>query len=142
MPCQGCARNNINPYWKSIMRTKTIRVLIVDDDSKIRTSLTRDFEDAGFGVTSAVSAAEAKVILKTEEFDAILCDNQMTGATGTLLLADISKSFPKIKRFMLSGNISATQTFLVEKEIGVSQLFEKPCSSKTIIEAITKAVDC
>ena len=66
------------------MRTKTIRVLIVDDDSKIRTSLTRDFEDAGFGVTSAVSAAEAKVILKTEEFDAILCDNQMTGATGTL----------------------------------------------------------
>lgn len=122
------------------MASKNIRVLIVDDDPKIRASLDRDFEEAGFDVMTAISAAEAKSILSQKSFDAILCDNQMTGMTGTSLLGNVSRDYPNMKRFMLSGDISATQAFLVEKEIGVCGLFEKPCSSNKLIASIVEAV--
>lgn len=122
------------------MNTNTIKVLLVDDDSKLRSSLRREFEDADFLVVEAISVAEARVILAHETFDVVLCDNQMAGTNGTRLLAEVSKEYPDMKRFMLTGDISSTQSFLVEKEIGVCGLFEKPCSSAKLIEEIRKVV--
>lgn len=122
------------------MNTSNIKVLLVDDDSRLRASLRRDFEEAGLSVVEAISVAEARVILAREKFDVVLCDNQMAGTNGTRLLAEVSKEYPNMKRFMLTGDISSTQSFLVEKEIGVCGLFEKPCSSQTLIEEINKVI--
>lgn len=122
------------------MTNQPIRVLIVDDDSRLSASLGRDFEDAGVTVFTAVSAAEANAILKQQRFDAILSDNQMIGANGSRLLADVRKNYPETKRFMLSGDITASQRTLIENEIGVIQIFEKPCRSEVLITSIVDAV--
>jgi len=123
------------------MKNKTIRVLLIDDDPNLRRSLTRQFEEAGLDVETAISAAEAKVVLERNEFDAVLCDNHMVGTSGTNLLGFIRKNYPDIKRFMLSGDISSSQAFLVEHEIGVCGLFSKPCSSEKLVAAIEQAVE-
>lgn len=114
-------------------------VLIVDDDAKIRRSLSRAFEDEGFEVDVAISSAEARVLLDRNDFDAIICDNQMPGLNGTRFLAEISKTFPDVKRFMLTGDITNTEAFLVDKEIGVCALLEKPCSSEKLLAAVKTA---
>lgn len=114
-------------------------ILIVDDDEKIRRSLARTFEDDGFEVEVAISSAEARVLLDRNSFAAIICDNQMPGINGTRFLAEISKTQPDVKRFMLTGDITHTQAFLVDKEIGVCALFEKPCAGEKILDAVRKA---
>ncbi len=116
------------------------RVLLVDDDAKLLRGLARHFSAAGFEVATAISGSEAIVMLGQEEFEAIVCDNQMAGLTGTRLLGNIRSQFPNLKRFMLSGDISKTHAWLVENEIGVCRLFHKPCDHNELTTAVAEAI--
>ena len=117
-----------------------IRVLLVDDDPRLLASLGRRLDDAGFQVETAVSAEETTAILRAMKFDAMVCDNQMVGASGTKLLSTVSRSYPHMARFMLTGDISRTQEYLIENEIGADGLFYKPCNADVIASAITECV--
>lgn len=115
-------------------------ILLVDDNTKLLDGLARTFEENDFQVHKAISTAEAIVILNHNEIDVIISDNQMTGANGTRLLAFVCKSFPRVLRFMLTGDISRSQSIIVEHEIGVCQVFEKPCTSQIILESVVEAM--
>lgn len=111
-------------------------ILLVDDDEKLLRSFERHFGDSEFEVLTAISAAEALVLLNHAHVDAIVSDNQMTGTNGTRLLATVSKKYPHVLRYMLTGDISKSQAWLVENEIGVCRLFEKPCHPQEILSVI------
>ncbi len=117
-----------------------IHVLLVDDDERLLRSLQRSLGEAGFAVEAAISAAEASVMLQRYPIHAVVCDNQMVGTSGTRLLAEIRRDYPKIARFMLTGDISSAHSYLVEREIGVVALFSKPCAPAAIIRAIREHV--
>jgi DNA-binding NtrC family response regulator len=50
------------------------RILLVDDEDNIRLTLSLILRERGFQVSVAGSVLEAKKILKTQDFDALLCD--------------------------------------------------------------------
>ena len=116
------------------------KLLLVDDDAKLLRSISRHFDELGYDVESCISAAEARVLLGRQRFDAIVCDNQMVGTNGTTLLAETCQQYPDMARFMLSGNISNTQEYLLNWEIGVEQIFSKPCDLNELADAIEKAM--
>jgi two-component system phosphate regulon response regulator OmpR len=67
-------------------------VLVVDDDSRLRSLLHRYLSENGFRVTGAADADEARRRLKVLAFDLIVLDVMMPGETGLELTADLRRS--------------------------------------------------
>ncbi len=63
-------------------------LLVVDDDSRLRTLLVQFLTEQGFRVQAASNAAEARSQLACHHFDAIVLDVMMPGESGT----DLTKS--------------------------------------------------
>jgi two-component system phosphate regulon response regulator OmpR len=57
-------------------------LLVVDDDTRIRTLLQRFLTENGYRVTAAKDAAEARQLLESWEFDFIILDVMMPGEDG------------------------------------------------------------
>ena len=67
-------------------------ILVVDDDERIRTLLTRYLEQNGFLVCVASDAKVAREMLSRFQFDAIVLDIMMPGETGLDLTLDLRKT--------------------------------------------------
>jgi len=57
-------------------------LLVVDDDERLRTLLQRYLSKSGFRVTVAANAAEARALIKSLTFDAMVLDVMMPGENG------------------------------------------------------------
>ena len=58
------------------------RILLIDDDERLRDLLQRFLVEHGFLVTTATDAADARGILKYLAYDLIICDVMMPGEDG------------------------------------------------------------
>jgi two-component system phosphate regulon response regulator OmpR len=63
--------------------------LVVDDDQRLRSLLQRYLSANGFRVTAAADAAEARMLLKSIDFDGLILDVMMPGESGLDLAADL-----------------------------------------------------
>jgi len=66
------------------------RILVVDDDPRIRQLLLRILETSGFLGTAAADAAEARERLREQRYAAILIDVRMPGESGIDLLKHVT----------------------------------------------------
>jgi ActR/RegA family two-component response regulator len=60
--------------------TKHPKILLVDDNDSLRTTLSAVLADNQFQVTAAANVGEALRLINTEAFDVLLCDLHMPGA--------------------------------------------------------------
>ena len=67
-------------------------LLVVDDDSRLRSVLRRYLQRNGFRVTEAADAADARGKLGAFEFDLIVLDVMMPGESGLVLLSELRKT--------------------------------------------------
>ena len=67
-------------------------ILVVDDDTRIRTLLQRFLTQNGYRVTMAADAAEARLHLRNFTFDLIVLDVMMPGEDGMALTASLRKT--------------------------------------------------
>ena len=67
-------------------------ILVVDDDSRLRSLLHRYLSENGFRVTGASDANEARQRLLALAFDLIVLDVMMPGETGLELTADLRRT--------------------------------------------------
>jgi DNA-binding NtrC family response regulator len=74
---------------------KNARILIVDDEPLIRSTLAEYMTQEGFGVTACGGAEEALRAAAEQPFDAALCDVQMPGMDGIELLDRLLKISPQ-----------------------------------------------
>ena len=64
-------------------------ILVVDDDNRLRSLLKKFLRSEGFRVTSADSAAKARKLMKTLDFDLCILDVMMPQEDGLSFLADM-----------------------------------------------------
>jgi two-component system phosphate regulon response regulator OmpR len=67
-------------------------LLVVDDDRRIRSLLSRFLAGEGYRISTAESAAEARAMLTGLSFDLLILDVMMPGETGFKLAESIRKS--------------------------------------------------
>lgn len=79
------------------------RVLIVDDEEQIRRLLVRLLERQGHWCAAAGSAEDAAAVLAKYEFDLVLCDVKMPGASGLELATGILERHPDTAVIMVTG---------------------------------------
>lgn len=84
-------------------------ILIIDDEIKLRTLLSRILSMENFQVVQAEDCKSAMRILgQTPEIDVVLCDVKMPDGNGVALTKDIKQKYPFIEVILLTayGNIA------------------------------------
>src|SRR5580658_684157 len=80
-----------------------IKILIVDDDDALRTSLSSIFTTFGHTVRSAEDGFSALVEIRRSIPDVLLSDLNMPGMSGFELLSVFRRRFPAIQTIAMSG---------------------------------------
>jgi two-component system nitrogen regulation response regulator NtrX len=120
---------------------KPRRILVVDDETGIRQSLTGVLEDEGYAVESAATGEECLVRLPEGAFELVLLDIWLPGMDGLDVLAHIQE-MPFLERpavVMISGH-GNIETAVKATKLGALDFLEKPLSIEKIAVAAKNAL--
>lgn len=106
-------------------------LLVVDDDSRIRTLLHRFLSQNGYRVTVAASAAEARTKLDSLAFDLLVLDVMMPGENG-LDLARAVRARSSVPILMLTAR-SETDDRIAGLETGADDYLTKPFNPRELL---------
>jgi response regulator RpfG family c-di-GMP phosphodiesterase len=79
------------------------RILVVDDEASIRSSIGRYLQASGYEVVAAESVPAALDRLRESRFATLLCDIRFPGTSGMDLIPDALRLDPDLAILMLSG---------------------------------------
>jgi two-component system phosphate regulon response regulator OmpR len=106
-------------------------LLIVDDDRRIRSLLSRFLSERGFRVSMAADAAEARRILRGLDFDLLVVDVMMPGESGLDLVRGISQQ-RDTPILMLTAR-SETEQRIEGLEAGADDYLSKPFDPRELL---------
>jgi PAS domain S-box-containing protein len=116
--------------------TRSLRVLLVDDDILVSMGATDMLLDLGHSVTEAQSGAHALKLLETDSpFDIVVTDYAMPGMNGFELAQRIKERNPKLPIILATGYAELP----ADRSIEFGHL-SKPYTSKDLAAALEKAV--
>jgi DNA-binding NtrC family response regulator len=110
-------------------------IMIVDDEERLVSNITKIFEQLGSTVLRASRGKEALDLLKKIEVDVILLDVNMPGMNGFETLAAIKKRHPLVEVIMITGTFSRKQA-AEGLRLGAYDFVLKPVN---ISDLVTKA---
>jgi DNA-binding response OmpR family regulator len=118
------------------------RILIVDDDSSIRTSVRLCLEAAGYGVEQATQGADALEFIHRVGPDLVLLDLAMPVMDGMTVLAEIKTLFPqKAPRIVVMTAHGSVKTAIQAVRLGASDFLEKPFSPEELRQSVRSVLN-
>ncbi len=117
---------------------KKTRLLIVDDDQRIRATLSSYLRDSDYDVVTAASCAEARK-LNNENINVVLLDLMLPDGSGLDLLREFHQQFPRQILIMISGEASLADAVSAVKS-GAIDFLEKPLGPEKVVITIDNAL--
>jgi putative two-component system response regulator len=115
------------------------RVLVVDDETAIRTALSRFLRMRGFHAVPAGSGAAALETMQQQHFEAMVCDVRMPGMTGLELITPALAQEPDLAIVMLSAvNDAVTASTALAR--GAANYLVKPIELADLHGAVVEAL--
>jgi HD-like signal output (HDOD) protein/CheY-like chemotaxis protein len=114
------------------------RVLFVDDEQSILSSLQRGFFLADFEVVTALGAKAGLKILENKEFDIIISDFRMPDMDGIQFLKIVKNNNPNISRIILSGFVEHSAVLRSLTSGVASTYFAKPWDEEILAKRINQ----
>ena len=105
--------------------TQGMRVLVVDDEQNIRTTLTMTLESAGARVSSARNSEEALAILRRNPLDLVFLDLRLGEENGLDLLPRILTERPELSVVVITA-YATFDTAVEAVELGAQDYLPKP----------------
>jgi len=115
------------------------KILVIDDEAGIRSSLKGILEDEGFAVTTTETGEAGLDILKNENFDLVLLDIWLPQMSGLDVLAKIKTEEDNYQVVMISGHGSIA-TAVKATKLGAFDFLEKPLSLEKVVLTIKNAL--
>jgi putative nucleotidyltransferase with HDIG domain len=118
-----------------------MRIVFVDDDPDMLTSLRRSMRDMRneWTMEFALSGAAALADMAMTPADVVVTEMRMPGMDGWELLTEVKKRYPQTVRLVLSGDEDAASIMRV---VGTAQQYlAKPCDSGELKAAITRVYE-
>jgi CheY-like chemotaxis protein len=114
-------------------------ILLVDDEGCIRECVSRVLARAGYAVALAASGVEALQRVRTEAYDAVICDLRMPGLSGIALFDQLQQAAPALAGRILvaSGDLSQPDTTVFLMRTGAPALL-KPYATRDLLEALER----
>lgn len=110
-------------------------VLCVDDEPGILNAVRRSLRDEPYEVITAASCEEALGWLEDIPIDLVITDQRMPHMTGTELLHQVAKRFPKTARALLTA-YRTPSTICQGLESGTDTFLSKPWDDGVLIETV------
>lgn len=111
------------------------RILIVDDDPRIRQMVTRYFEDEGFLVTGASDGASMRKALADFTVDLILLDLVLPNSEDGLALAREIRATSDVPIVMLTGRDDVVDR-IIGLEVGADDYIPKPFHLREVLARV------
>lgn len=121
---------------------KNLKILIVDDEKNIRTTLGVSLADEGHEVKMAASLETAVKELKNDTFDLVLTDYRLGGPTGSDVIREVKHYQPKALIVVMTAYSSIENAIQVTRE-GAFDYLQKPFMNSQlehVIEKVTKVI--
>lgn len=115
------------------------RLLIVDDEEKVRKYLSSLLRNRGYRVDTAPEGTSALEMVNQNDFDLILLDVIMPGPNGLEVLQEIKRRKPNTEVIMLTGNASVN-TGVEGMRLGAFDYLLKPLDLKALTECLDEAL--
>jgi CheY-like chemotaxis protein len=113
------------------------RILIVDDESDLRTLLGTVLTTAGYEIKSASDGDEAIKLISKQKFDLTILDINMPTVNGIQVLKYLKEHCPSTKAIMLTGYADLKHA-MEAKEYGATDFIGKPYKVDDILTTIKR----
>ena len=112
-------------------------ILVVDDEPSVLLTYSMILRHHGYDVIGVATAREAKVVLKEQPFDMLVCDLALEGSRSGLDVLDFARTLYRgIPVILLTGY--ATRELGEEAERKHITLLSKPIEVKDLMDTIGK----
>ncbi len=108
------------------------KILVIDDESGIRSSLKGILEDEGFTVKTTDTGEKGLELLKTENFDLILLDIWLPEMNGIDILEKIKGQRENVQVVMITGH-GTVESAVKATKLGAFNFLEKPLSLEKVL---------
>jgi len=115
-----------------------MRILIVDDEKNIRTSLSRFFELHGNSPAAVETAEEALLQLRKGSFDCVVLDLRLPDLDGIQALQKMKEIDPYVPVILLTAHGTTGRAVEAIKK-GAFDFFEKPADEEKLLIAVRNA---
>jgi len=116
------------------------RILIVDDETNIRTALAKLLAKPGHTTKTAASAREALELLRSERFQIVISDLRMPGEDGLHLLREIKRLDPMIDVIMMTA-YGTIETAVEAMRQGAYDYIEKPVNQERLQIMLSRVLE-
>jgi two-component system, NtrC family, nitrogen regulation response regulator NtrX len=116
------------------------RILIVDDEKSIRTTLAAILNDEGYRPIAAGSGPEALARIGEEVPDLVILDIWLPDVDGIDTLAELKRQWPELPVIMVSGH-GTIETAVKATKLGAYDFVEKPLSLEKTLLVIDRALE-
>ncbi len=115
-----------------------LRVLLIDDEDRFRTSLATRLRNRGFRVMESGDPEEGIRILRRERPDVVVLDRKMPKMSGEEALREIKRIAPEVQVIMLTGHASMNSAAETGRLDAFAYL-EKPCDTEGLVDTLRAA---
>lgn len=119
------------------------RILVVDDEAHIRTTVKMALTKAGYDVVEAEDGEKAIQVIKSDDnplmVDMILCDMQMPKIDGAGAIAHFLKQFPSVPIVVMTGHPDIQTATKLMKQ-GIKDYLVKPIEKEKLLAVVEDAV--
>lgn len=114
------------------------KVLVIDDDTHLRTALRHAFVAEGYTVRDGATVAEAVLALDEGVPDLVVTDVRLPDGSGIDVVRAATARAPMPIVIAISGKASPSEAFAVA-EAGARAYLEKPLSFRKLLEEVERA---
>lgn len=115
------------------------RILVIDDEASIRSTLQGILEDEGYQVKTAESGEAGLDVLRSEAVDAVLLDVWLPSMSGIDVLQNIRSVDDAPQVIMISGH-GTIETAVKATKLGAYDFLEKPLSLQKVVITVQNAL--
>jgi DNA-binding NtrC family response regulator len=115
-------------------------ILLVDDQSSARLTLTALLKQNGHTLAQAATGADAVAKIEKNDFDVIITDLKLGQCSGLDILAASRKHNPRTEVIMLTG-YGSVETAVAAMKAGAIDYLTKPIDTEELLLAIGRAVE-
>ena len=114
------------------------RILIIDDESQIRSMLRLMLERVGYEIAEAPDGVEGIRQYRESPADLIITDLIMPNRDGIGMIIDLKKEFPRVKIIAMSGGgVNRPEGYLDgAKKLGATRTLTKPIDRDEMLQAV------
>ena len=115
-------------------------ILLVDDETIILKSLTKELREEHFSVTAASNGSDAISALKAAQYDLVITDLMMDGIDGFGVLKAVKKLAPLTRVIIITG-YGDVRSAIDALRLGADDFTLKPCEVEELVFRIRRCLE-